>query len=338
MKKKRRGDRFSRREFCGLAAAGIAGAATPRLVLGESAAERAQPAKEEKRSTVAIVRDPKVWQGNSLQTDPAVLRRMVDRAVCLALGADAPNLAWGKIVHPSDVVGLKVNCLGGAAIATRPDFTQAVVESLLATGVAPGNIIIWDRGDMDLRAGRYALQKEPGKVRCLGSPGTAARQYTVGSIQTSLSTLVAETCSLIISLPALKTHNLAGFSGALKNNMGAIPNPVAFHVDNCAKAADLHTIPLLREKVKLVITDALQPQFDRGPGPDPASRWKYAGILASIDPAAHDRVGISILEEKRALAKGTAWPMSVPYMKRAAELGIGQTELSGIKVCEEGKA
>ena len=337
--------RLTRRQFCALSAGGIIGAigsaASPTLNAQPESAPAASPPNPpptpSAAPTVALARDPSIWEGEGVKINPAALRRLLDRALCLALGQDDPLRAWQSIIQPADVVGIKVNCLGGRTIATRIELAQAVVDSLLQAGVPAGNIIIWERSDRDLEAGGYTVQKSPGQVRCMGSPGLAPQTLTVAGVETRLSILAAEACTALINLAALKTHGMAGFSGALKNNMGAIPNPGKLHPDACLAVADLNALAPLRGKTRLAILDALRPLYNEGPMDHPAYRYKFHALIAGTDSVAVDRVGLACLEEKRASVRSGSWPLQpLPlYLRRAGELGLGQADLTRINVVRE---
>lgn len=333
----------NRRKFCGIVAGSALGAFTG-VGCGKNETEpgaggtNSSPAAPG-QTTVALVRDAKVWKGDSIKfTEPERLRAMVDRAVCLATGRDDPLEAWKQIAKPQDVVGLKINCLGGHTIATRPDLVEAVTRSLIEAGVQPGNVIIWDRSDRELTAGGFPIQKSADKVRCFGTPGMCDEEFDAGGVATRISTIITETCDVIVNMPVLKAHVIAGYSGALKNFMGAIPNAPKFHPDRCLKVADLNTFEPFRKKTRLIIMDALRPLYDKGPGDSPAHRWKYNGLLAGVDPVALDQVALSILEDKRREVKGEEWPADVPLIARAAELGVGEGDLDKIHVALDEKA
>jgi len=70
------------------------------------------------------------------------LRAMVERGLCLLTGESATAAAWRRLISPGDVVGLKVNCLGGPTLCTHPALAELVAESMAAAGIASEKIII----------------------------------------------------------------------------------------------------------------------------------------------------------------------------------------------------
>jgi uncharacterized protein (DUF362 family) len=164
-----------------------------------------------------------------------------------------------------------------------------------------------------------------------------SEKFTVAGIETKLSALITKECSVLINIPMLKTHAMAGISGSLKNYMGAINNPVEFHPEACKSLGDLNSLEPLKTKTKLIIIDALRPLYDKGPGDSPHFRWDYNGIVVGSDPVAVDRVGMDIILEKRNEVKGQPWLINPEplYLKRAAELGVGHYDSSLIDVLSE---
>ena len=331
----------SRREFCGLAVGGALGALSSGMALGEEAPEPTDGSDSSRyltgdRPIVALVRDSRAWTDEGLGVDGAVLRRMVDRAVCTATGEDDANRAWRSVVTPTDVVGIKPNCLGGRKIATQPGLVKAVVDGLLEAGIPAGNIIVWECTDRDLDRGGFPVQKKTGDVRYLGTRRMCPDRFDAAGIQTQLCELVTDVCTVLINMPALKAHHRCGLTGAIKNYVGAVSNPSDFHDDFCQAVADLYALAPLRTKSRLVIMDALRPLYDKGPNDYPHARWKHHGVLASTDPVAIDRVGQSILEAKRQEVRGEPWPMDdAKYLLRAGTLGLGQADLQKVNIVRD---
>ena len=325
---------ISRREFLTYSIAAGAVLSSPISLRAESLLQSPQDIQSRRKSTVALLKSPNIR--NKGGYDSTILKKMLDESMCLSQNEDNPEKAWKKIVSPSDVIGIKINCLGGRSIATTQELVNAVVESLIENKVAPGNIIIWERSDTDLKSGGYEVRKSPDEVRFTGVSKMDRETFTVAGIETKLSTFITSECSILINIPVLKTHAMAGFSGGLKNYMGAINNPVEFHSESCKSVGDLNSLEPIKNKTKLIIMDALRPLYDKGPGDSPHFRWEYNGIIVGSDPVAVDRVGMDILLAKRNEVKEQPWPLRLEphYLKRAAELGVGQYESSLINVIE----
>jgi hypothetical protein len=138
----------------------------------------------------------------------------------------------------------------------------------------------------------------------------------------------------------LKDHGIVGISGAMKNWYGIVHNPNKYH-DNLGDPyiADLSCIPLVRDKMKLVISDALVALCHGGPAYKPQWAWNYNGIIAATDPVAHDYVSWQIIEKKRkekGLPSLKEQEREPTWMATAAnkEHKLGNNELSKIELVQ----
>ncbi len=86
---------------------------------------------------------------SDFEPNPSVVHRMVDELVMAATNESTVASAWGSLVKPSDVVGIKVSASGAPLFGTHPAVVNAIVDGLAAAGVPPQNIVVWDR-DADL--------------------------------------------------------------------------------------------------------------------------------------------------------------------------------------------
>jgi len=279
---------------------------------------------------------------------PERVRELLDEAA-KALAGDAKAAdAWARWLKPSDRVGIKVNCL---AYSTRPAVALATAASLGAIGLAPEQIIIWDRMSAELDKAGYDLRSASGKApRCFGTDALADRGgagygqaiVTSGGIGSLFSRIVTDETTALISAPILKDHNLAGLTCALKNFFGAIHNPNKYHDNGCDPfIADTCAAEPIRKRLRLAVCDALRPQFSGGPSLRPQWQWGYGGLLVSADPVALDRVALEIIEKKRASAGMKpleAEKRPVRYLASAQARGLGTADLANIEVLSIGKA
>src|SRR5690349_8990852 len=65
-------------------------------------------------SEVVVARDPMLY-GQSSTPDASRVAKLLDHAIQSFYRSSDPVAPWKKIVHPGQVVGLKVNMLGGPA-------------------------------------------------------------------------------------------------------------------------------------------------------------------------------------------------------------------------------
>jgi hypothetical protein len=89
------------------------------------------------------------------ETDSAVVRRMVDDLVMAATGQPTVSSAWGSLVKPSDVVGIKVCANGAPLFSSHPAVVNAIAGGLATAGVPPQNIVVWDREERLLKAAGF---------------------------------------------------------------------------------------------------------------------------------------------------------------------------------------
>jgi uncharacterized protein (DUF362 family) len=79
------------------------------------------------------------------EPNPGKVRRMVDDLVMAVTGEQTVSSAWGSLVKPSDVVGIKVCANGAPLFSTHPAVINAIVAGLIEAGISPRNIVVWDR-------------------------------------------------------------------------------------------------------------------------------------------------------------------------------------------------
>ena len=144
-----------------------------------------------------------------------------------------------------------------------------------------------------------------------------------------------EKCTALIALPALKTHRLTGIGTVLKGYIMFSGSPSSYHGGSSSKLGEIWDLPSVKGKTKLILVDALYPQCDKGPQPDPRYQWAYNGLIAGTDPVAVETVGMKIIEEKRKAIRGEPWPLSPPAIcVEAADkiYGLGTSNMGEIRI------
>jgi hypothetical protein len=89
------------------------------------------------------------------EANSAIVRRMVDNLVMAATGEPTVSAAWGSLVKPSDVVGIKVCANGAPLFSAHPALIDAIVAGLADVGVPPQNIVVWDREERLLKVAGF---------------------------------------------------------------------------------------------------------------------------------------------------------------------------------------
>jgi Domain of unknown function (DUF362) len=130
-------------------------------------ADAPQPPPVPARSYVYRVQSPDAIA--DYETNSAVVRRMVDDLVMAATGEQTVASAWGSLVKPSDVVGIKVCTNGAPLFSSHPAVVNAIVAGLADAGVPRQNIVVWDREEHLLKVAGY--QARSGGYRLMWSEG-----------------------------------------------------------------------------------------------------------------------------------------------------------------------
>ncbi|MBP7868220.1 MAG: DUF362 domain-containing protein [Acidobacteria bacterium] len=264
----------------------------------------------------------------------------LDAGLKALMEADSPAEAWKKLFRPDDVVGIKVNALGGRNLSPSWRLIQAVVKGLVSAGVAENRIIVWDRTSRELRRAGYPLADGDTGVRVRGTDALE-HQYedetvTSGAVSTNLACMLTRHCTAMVNVGVLKHHDLSGVSVFLKNYYGVISNPFRYHADHCSPfIPQVYSVPIIREKTRLHLADAPVGQYGAGPAYNAAFTWPFGGVILARDPVAGDRVGADLIERVRA-EKGEK-PLKDAgqppvYIDEAGRMGLGESDLAKIRV------
>jgi uncharacterized protein (DUF362 family) len=265
----------------------------------------------------------------------AVTDEMLTEGLVRLTDTSTPEDAWRTLFKPDDIVGIKVNALGGKRIATHPVVVNAIVTGLKRAGVPENNIIVWDRLSDELEKAGYRINNSKTRVRCYGTDTNYDREPEIsGSIGSCFSKIISSQCTVLINVPVLKDHDLAGVSISLKNFYGAIHNPNKYHDNNCDPyIADINKHPYIKEKLRLIVCDAITLLYQGGPAYKPQYAENYCGLLVSRDPVAVDSIGIQLIEKLRrekglvCLKEAGREPV---HVATAAKRGLGTDDLSTI--------
>ena len=287
---------FNRRQFLKMSTlAGAGFIANPFAILPPASI------KQSSISHIVIARDEAVRAGVNSFHEGAVVR-LLDRAIEEFFQVERAVTAWKKLVSPSDVVGIKVNCLAGRGISTNPELVNAIIEKLREAEVPDNRIIVWDRMNSDLEDAGFKISTAGRQPRYFGNDvaGYESNLTIHNSVGSLLSKALTEYCSVIINIPILKDHGIVGFTGAMKNFFGAIHNPNKYHMNlGNPYIADLCSLPVIRKKTRLIIFDALNAQYEGGPPYMPQWRWNFNGIIMGTDPVAIDYTAWQLIETER---------------------------------------
>lgn len=287
------------------------------------------------KSRLVVIRDPEVLKDGGI--DGQKLDGMIDRSVTRLTGVSDAETAWKSLFKPEDIVGIKINGLGGRGATTHPEIAHAVADKLIRAGIKPANVIIWEnRRDFLLSAG-FKINEDGDGVRVVPVGQNWEDEPTVsGSVNGRLAKVLTQEITALINVPFMKDHMMAGITGALKNHYGSFHNPMTCHGNHCNPyIADLNEIPAIRDKTRLIIMDALKPLADGGPGFRRNAAWDYCGLLVSRDPVAVDTMAWKIIDDRR---KETGLPSVAEagrepaYIATAASRGLGVNDFDKMEI------
>jgi len=294
------------------------------------------------------------------QPDLEVVRGMIDRGLLEFTGKSTRQEAWAQLIHSSDVVGFKVVSSPGPVSGTRPSVVQALVESLLATGHQPNQIVIWDKRRSDLeRSGFMSLAAQLG-VRCVASDSVGwdddwhyespvigrlvfgdhefARRHETGTGRRSyVSRLITKDLTKIVTVTPVLNHSQLGINGQLANlALGGIDNTLRFEQNHQMLAEVIPEICVLEPLITrwaFGVSDALICQY-RG---EERALLHYATALNelrfSLDPVALDVLALQDVQAARSRnpTQGER-PMKIALFENAEIIELGMARSNRIEV------
>ena len=257
------------------------------------------------KSRVVIARDP-MLRGAGTTVDSGRILSLLDRSMQSLFNLDHPADPWKKLVRPGDIVGLKVNTLGGRGMSTNVQLVEAICERLQEAGIKARDVIIWDRDTDEMERAGFHPSTADNRVQCFGTDRAGYEEdfETFGKVGSLLSKILTQRTNVMINVPILKDHEGAGVTIAMKNMYGVIHNPNKCHPNGGDPyVADVNMLPSIRTKMRLTICDATTACYEGGPGFKPQYAWQENGLIISQDPVALDYTGWQIIERKRAEKK-----------------------------------
>ncbi len=267
------------------------------------------------------------------EADQGVVREMLGRGMTALTGAAKPEEAWRRFFDAKDVVGIKVNCSGAPRVCSNPVVVGEIVRNLVATGIPPSNIYIYERFGEQLVTVPYAKHTPPGvNILAVETPRGSVREYDPRTYvevnffgeddtRSNLVRLVAERFTKVINVPNMKDHGAAGVTGCLKNiAYGNFSNVARSHRNEKTNTftfiATLAMVEPLRSKTVLQVMDGLKGVWHGGPFvKNPRFAFYPKRIAVGTDPVAIDRQLIDVIEEKRRAEKAVSvWDRSMSHV------------------------
>jgi len=317
-------------------------------------------------SPVILVERPSAI--NEFTADPAQVKQMVNSALLTLTSSQDIGTAWRRLgITPKDIVGIKINTVGGPAFCTHHSLVRAICSGLEAAGVPASQIIIWDKlPDRMTKAGYAPQVAAPGQPAIMSvSPDHYDPQVTyhsgvIGSLiygdyqfvdsldymgdpgtdpvltYSYYTSIVTQTCTKIINVPVLTDDAFIGMKGCLGSlALGSVDNNRRFQGPPTYGDPDLCSIlnrPFFRDKVVVNILDALVAQYAGGPKFHPEFTAEPGAIYVSRDPVAIDSLVLPRLEKWRLAANVPPIGSTASYIQDAASYGLGTTNKSLIQL------
>ncbi|MCB2220378.1 MAG: DUF362 domain-containing protein [Bacteroidetes bacterium] len=337
---------YSRRNFIKTLASGTA--AIPVMSTIPGLKTNASEFTLQNKSRIVLVKHPKVIDNEGL-VQQTLVNEMINRAILTLSDQKTVIDAWGQYFSKDEKISLKINTLGldnlmgTSYIQHFNSVSTAIIKGLQTLSIEDRDLFIWDRSDEEITNAGYSISRQEGTLRIMGTrkqrrgepEGFDQHSYPVGSLSTRVHQFITEQCHSFINIPVLKTHRIAGITGSLKNHYGSINNPREFHQNNATNPGipEINAIPVIRNKQKLIIADALLGVYEGGPRWNQEMIWPFGGIIAGTDPVAMDTVLLSIINQKR-LEEELEPIESAIHLPLSEKLGLGNHQLENIDLIE----
>ena len=182
---------FTRRDFIRNTTYGTAA-----LALGLKGGACAAARRQQGTTRVVLVRHPEAMDAAGAY-NAEVIEGMLDDAVVELFGVDDPVEAWGGLVGPRDVLGIKSNVW--RYLPTPGPVEQWIRRRAMDAGVLDENISIRDRGVLD----------DP----------------------------IFQRATALVNARPLRAHHWSGIGGCIKNYITFVRQPWTYHGDSCADLA-----------------------------------------------------------------------------------------------------
>ncbi|NOT61826.1 MAG: DUF362 domain-containing protein [Acidobacteria bacterium] len=252
-------------------------------------------------------------------TNAEVVGEMMARGMTALTGEKETLAAWRRFFTKDDVVAIKVNCGGNPYCVSDHDIVAETIRNLIAVGIPPTRITIYERFHSQLVESNYAPRVAEGvnlhaaekENRHTDHNNYDPRVYVEADFfgeddtRSNLMRLVSQTVTKIINIPNMKDHGAVGATGCLKNiAYGSFNNVARTHFKGVSHTLSfvgtLASVEPLRSKTVLQIMDGLRGVWHGGPfARDKRFLFHPKQILFGTDPVALDRLLLDIIDDER---------------------------------------
>lgn len=322
--------RWSRREWLATVSAGLA---APLLARAAVAAPAPAPAHRSRLGMpglypgrVVTVSHPGSILEGKFRAEP--IRRMLDEGMIELTDAEDATQAWRQFFERGDVVGIKLTPVGGPLVQSCAEVVQGIVAGLESAGVRRQDIVVFDRyRDQFLNAG-YDRWLPDGVRWSYASHGYDDIQQNIAGYdpehymdmavvhpgqdlsdpkarRSYVAKFITRDINKLVNVPALKDHQSAGVTLALKNlSHGLVNNVSRSHTSSTLNVCGAFipavvSLPVIRDKTVLNIVDGIRALYHGGPTARPEYVWEHRTLYFATDPVAVDRIGWRDIDKKR---------------------------------------
>jgi uncharacterized protein (DUF362 family) len=221
---------------------------------------------------------------------------------------DYRSYEYGATTNPEVVAGLVELCLGAGAKRVRVmdlPFGGGPESAYATSGIA----------DAVQAAGGQMEVMNRAKFRETNIP--EGKDITSWPVYQDILTADA-----LINVPVAKHHNLARLSLGGKNLLGVILKPNQIHANLAQRIADLGSLV----RPTLTVVDAVRTLMAHGPTGGNLDDVRLTNtIIASHDGVAADAYAATLFDLRG---------QDIPYVKAAADMGLGTLDLGAIDIAE----
>ena len=299
---------------------------------------------------------------NAFVPDESRVEETFNRGLLYFTMAASVSNAWRSLVATNDTVGIKVFSQPGPVCGTRPAVVAAILRGLLAAGLPPEQIIIWDKHAGDLRTAGYFDLAKTLPVRVAGaadagydtnnfylpdSPvvgqlvwgdlefGRTNKDFDIGK-KSFISKLVSRQMTKIISVAPLMNEMSAGVCGHFYSlGLGSVDNTRRFEGSDARLATalpEITALPLIGDRVVLNVTDALLSQYQGGPAGYLQFSVECDEIWFSHDAVALDTLALKELMRERRMLNAPMLPTNFAIYTNAVLLQLGVNDPARIQI------
>ncbi len=276
------------------------------------------------------VRDFALKGGATDAVQLAIARSSTDPAVLTRLAIDGMG-GMKRFVSRGDIVAVKPNIgwdrMPMHAANTNPIVVATVVQMAYEAGAK--HVVVTDSSCNDpnrcfQRSGIWRSAYEKGAEIILPAEHRFREMRLRGDVLDDWPVYTPlVNADKVINVPVAKHHNLAKYTGAMKNWYGALGgrrNRLHQNIDT--SVADLATFM----RPTLVVVDATRVLLRNGPqGGNIDDTRVLNQVFATIDQVAADAYGCTLIGQKRE---------NLPYLALGEERGLGTTKVETLRTVE----